>query len=115
MCVLKVTVKVISLPYIFQVLYVLCFSRPRYQVSVYRTIGPLVYLFYANAIMLIFDCQDMIQQCGHKVKVSLTCFSGSGDLICRASVEVVIHLLWLAVKCKPVGHSSKLGCVFEAP
>ena len=32
-------VKVISLPYIFQVL---CFSRPRYQVNVYRTIGPLV-------------------------------------------------------------------------
>ena len=27
-------VKVISLPYIFQVLYVLCFTRPRYQVSV---------------------------------------------------------------------------------
>ena len=41
MCVLKV--KVISLPYIFQVLYVLCFTGPRYQVSVYRTIGPLVY------------------------------------------------------------------------
>ena len=40
MCVLKV--KVISLSYIFQVLYVLCFSRPRYQVSAYRTIGPLV-------------------------------------------------------------------------
>ena len=35
-------VKVISLPYIFQVLYALCFTRPRYQVSVYRTIGPLV-------------------------------------------------------------------------
>ena len=33
----------LSLPYIFQVLYVLCFTRPRYQVSVYRTIGPLVY------------------------------------------------------------------------
>ena len=41
-CVLKV--KVISLPYIFQVLYVLCFTRPRYQVSVYRTIGPLFFL-----------------------------------------------------------------------
>ena len=41
MCVLKV--KVISLPYIFQVLYVLCFSRPRYQVRVHRTIGPLVF------------------------------------------------------------------------
>ena len=36
-------VKVISLPYIFQVLYVLCCTRPRYQVSVYWTIGPLVY------------------------------------------------------------------------
>ena len=35
-------VKVISLPYIFQVLYVLCFTRLRYQVSVDRTIGPLV-------------------------------------------------------------------------
>ena len=42
-------VKVISLPYIFQVLYVLCFTRPRYQVSVYRTIGPLVVLAYAKS------------------------------------------------------------------
>ena len=33
---------VVSLPYIFQVLYVLCFTRPRYKVSVYRTNGPLV-------------------------------------------------------------------------
>ena len=32
------------LPYIFQVLNVLCFTRPRYQVSVYRTIGPLVFI-----------------------------------------------------------------------
>ena len=40
MWVLKV--KVISLPYIFQVWNVLCFTRPRYQVSVYRTIEPLV-------------------------------------------------------------------------
>ena len=35
-------VKVISVTHIFQVLYVLCFTRPKYQVSVYRTIGPLV-------------------------------------------------------------------------
>ena len=34
-------VNVISLPYIFQVLFVLCFTRPRYQVSV-----PLVLWFY---------------------------------------------------------------------
>ena len=38
-------VKVISLPYIFHVFYVLCFTRPRYQVSVYRTIGPLVMVY----------------------------------------------------------------------
>ena len=38
-------VKVISLPYIFHVLYVFCCTRPRYQVSVYRTIGPLVYQY----------------------------------------------------------------------
>ena len=37
--------QVISLPNIFQVLYVLCFTRSRYQVSVYRTNGPLVKLF----------------------------------------------------------------------
>ena len=40
MWVLKVNV--ISLPYIFQVLYVLCFTRPRYQARVYRTIGFLM-------------------------------------------------------------------------
>ena len=28
--------------YFSRFLYVLCFTRPRYQVSVYRTIGPLV-------------------------------------------------------------------------
>ena len=49
MYVLKV--KVISLPYIFQVLYVLCFTRPRYQVSVYRTIGPLVISLYLKAFI----------------------------------------------------------------
>ena len=27
-------------------MYVLCFARPRYQVSVYRTIGPLVYCLF---------------------------------------------------------------------
>ena len=42
-------VKVISLPYIFQVLYILCFTRPRYQVSVYRTIGPLVKFCIKNS------------------------------------------------------------------
>ena len=50
-------VKVISLPYIFQVLYVSCFTRPRYQVSVYRTIGPLVYVSFAGGcnMMMVFN------------------------------------------------------------
>ena len=34
--------KVNFLPYIFQVLFVLCFTRQIYQVSDNRTIGPLV-------------------------------------------------------------------------
>ena len=33
------------LSHFIHVLYVLCFSRPRYQVSVNRTIGPLFFLF----------------------------------------------------------------------
>ena len=41
-------VKAISLPYVFQVMYVLCFTRPRYQVSVYRTTGPLVVQYLDN-------------------------------------------------------------------
>ena len=48
-------VKVISLPYIFQVLYVLCFTRPRYQVSVYRTIGPLVSNYVQNYALYLQD------------------------------------------------------------
>ena len=34
--------------YIFQVLYVLCFTRQRYQVSVYRGIGPLILILAEN-------------------------------------------------------------------
>ena len=48
-------VKVISLPYIFQALYVLCFTGPRYQVSVYRTIGPLV----DSIILILAGNEDM--------------------------------------------------------
>ena len=47
-------VKVISLPNIFQVLYVLCFTRPRYQLSVYRNIGPLVTVGIKLHLALVF-------------------------------------------------------------
>ena len=35
----------------FQVLYVLCLSRPRYQVSVYRTTGRLVIKYWLTIIL----------------------------------------------------------------
>ena len=54
-------VKVISLPYIFQVLYVLCFTRPRYQVSVYRTIGPLVQKKIAASDLKFGKCRQLIE------------------------------------------------------
>ena len=34
----------------FQVLYVLCITSPRYQVSVYRTIGPLVLRLFCDCL-----------------------------------------------------------------
>ena len=43
-------VKAISLPYIFKVMHVLCLNRPRYQVSVFRTIGPLVYILLTQSL-----------------------------------------------------------------
>ena len=53
-------VKAISLPYIFQVnMYVLCFTRPRYQVSVYRTIGPLVFAFLSFAESFVVEQQAL--------------------------------------------------------
>ena len=61
-------VKVISLPYIFQVLYVLCFTRPRYQVSVYRTIGPLV----------LISGQDI--ECRYTLELRQLCFRLSRNI-----------------------------------
>ena len=40
-------------------LYVLCFSRPRYQVSVYRTISPLVFLFVYFFQFKTDKCADL--------------------------------------------------------
>ena len=57
-------VKVILFHIVSRFLYVLCFTRPRYQVSFYRTIGPLVTIYghgghlgHVTRIMLtIFHC-----------------------------------------------------------
>ena len=61
-------VKVISLPYIFQVLYVLCFTKPRYQVTVYRNTGPLVAI---SVTMFVCVCVCM------KTYFSVKDFSGT--------------------------------------
>ena len=58
--------KVISLPYILQVLYVLCFTEPRYQVSVYRTIGPLVLSSFSQFFSVYSDQHLLI---GTAVKI----------------------------------------------
>ena len=60
-------VNVISLPYIFQILYVLCFARPRYQVSVYRTNGPLVLSFRSMWFSLPLGALDRL----HRLTVEL--------------------------------------------
>ena len=77
-------VKVISLPYIFQVLYVLCFTRPRYQVSVYRMIGPLVGFYHANFPLTIFAAVSAL---GAKSRPPADqCFcDGEGQLFIRTS------------------------------
>ena len=36
-------------------LIVLCFTRPKYQVSVYRTIGPLVFNYFSKYPRFSYD------------------------------------------------------------
>ena len=62
---------VISLPYIFQVLYALCFTRPRYQVSVYRTNGPLVFSWRGEAYSLFVFVHRMFKPLAECLYVSL--------------------------------------------
>ena len=50
---MKVKVKVISVPYIFQVLYILCFTRPRYQEAF---TGPLVLWFETSNEFIYAFC-----------------------------------------------------------
>ena len=45
----------------FQVLYVLCFTWPTYQVSVYRTIGPLIGF---NVLLYIFGAKKRCKKKG---------------------------------------------------
>ena len=79
-------VKVISLPYIFQVLYVLCFTRPRYQVSIYRTIGPLVFISAETAWPIkpefyvqppwVGGAKVYLQHVGHMTKIAAMPLNG---------------------------------------
>ena len=94
-------VKVISLPYIFQVLYVLCFTRPRYQVSVYRTIGPLV----ADFLTFLFSvkkCQVSTIK-GYRSTISNTLKYKTGYDF--GSHPVLLELIKSFAKQRPVDRS----------
>ena len=69
-------VKVISLQYILQVLYVLCFTRPRYQVSVYRTIGRLVLLMFHTSL---FQYSNISKYAENFRKSNFMLIHGTGD------------------------------------
>ena len=60
-------------------MYVLCFTRPRYQVSVYRTIGPLVYLFSDNCYVRT-SYREIEDKCFNMGEFLLLLFSGKSCL-----------------------------------
>ena len=114
-------VKVISLPYIFQVLYVLCFTRPSYQLSVYRTIGPLVYTW---TIIISFrsgskeDSTSILSRINvkkmHKLVTSIYCMKvefvgggggggggGGAEPLCYLSHVLVKMEPWIVAKFTP--------------
>ena len=96
-------VKVISLPYIFQVLYVLCFTGSRYQVSVYRTNGPLVYSGLIRNLVAMATCIFYRLIMG-KVKIdNFFCLNGwvyivFGIYFYRNVYLVVPYVSWLLSK-----------------
>ena len=83
----------ISLPYIFQVFYVLCFTRPRYQVSVYRTIGLLVLIFSVS-----FQTLSLTENSERKKDTARALTSGTKGILPedekRKSIEVEDFELW---------------------
>ena len=94
-------VKVISLPFIFPVLYVLCFTRSRYQVSVYRTIGPLVFAFLPAWVQKHFSfCRpNGMQKCTEKNcfhvlvpvrKQNTEISSSDGSIKIKANIKVSV-------------------------
>ena len=82
-------VKVISLPYIFQVLYVLCCTRPRYQVSVYRTIGPQVPRV-ALSVGLNHET-SMIREYEKKIKLSIRNMEREDIEICKITLKLIFR------------------------
>ena len=82
-------VKVISLPYIFQVLYVLCFTRSRYQVSVYRTIGPLVSYAKTKTQISCAVTAQLISAFNFAIRIAQSLF------YLHPKFQASSHLLWL--------------------
>ena len=90
-------VKVISLPYIFQMLYVLCFTRPRYQVSVHRTIGPLVVRFCSvTLVALARFCSNF-----HHTLIIRHCMFCRKIGVEGSVLQELCHFVILTARCLP--------------
>ena len=73
-----------------QVLYALCFTRSRYQVSVYRTNGPLVYWIFfelAGQISDEFEIRTAVVAAIERLNKSTYTYNG------RNVVSTLVHSL----------------------
>ena len=70
----------------FQILYILCFTRPRYQVSVYRTIGPLVYFERQAFVVLVSLKPHMFS---HEVRKTSLCIIGRLSVKMASKMAVI--------------------------
>ena len=90
-------VKAIYLPCIFQVIYVLCFIRLRYQVSVCRTIGPLVLfsLCFGHLCLCVFwALRDTSKRSSLDLhhNVTVTYLTVKNNPISCAEVAILFHV-----------------------
>ena len=100
-------VNVISLPYIFQVLYVLCFTRPRYQLSVYRSIGPLVWSSAPDFFQ--YTCILMMSSLGKFIWRGIFLSKSLKPWICHELLTVKTKILQLKNKPEARGYKAHLN------
>ena len=102
-------VKVISLPYISQLLYVLCFTRPRYKVSVYRTSGPLIYMKNLHVYEISKPWLELLSSphLSHRLICELIGYSWS---VVRPSLPSVVNNFKQLLLQNRLHHQSQILC-----